>query len=215
MEDDAAIASGLTRVLEGQGYAVRRADTGRAALFAALGEVDLVILDLGLPDMDGIEVCRALRRSRPELPVVVLTARHHEADVVAGLDAGADDYLVKPFKLSELLARIRAQIRRSDVAAGAGDVIRAGALLVDRRARRVWLDGEEIVLRPREFELLALLAGNAGRVLTRERIMAEVWDTAWTGSTKTLDMHVLALRRHLGSEAITTLRGVGYRLEAD
>jgi DNA-binding response OmpR family regulator len=215
VEDDEAIASGLVRVLQSQGYPVRRLARGGPALAAADSEVGLVILDLGLPDTDGIDVCRRLRTARPELAILILTARDQEVDVVAGLDAGADDYLVKPFRLAELLARVRAHLRRAATitAPGAEEPLRAGALTVDRAARRAWRDGDELDLRPREFELLALLVAEGGRVVTRERIMREIWDTDWLGSTKTLDTHVLALRHKLGPETITTLRGVGYRLE--
>jgi DNA-binding response OmpR family regulator len=179
--------------------------------------VGLVILDLGLPDIDGIDVCRKLRSARPDLAVLILTARDREIDVVAGLDAGADDYLIKPFKLSELLARVRAHLRRFDAATDREPdaPLRAGDVTVDRAARRAWRDGEEIELRPKEFDLLALLVEEAGRAVTREQIMSAVWDTAWTGSTKTLDTHVLTLRGKLGPERITTLRGVGYRYEAE
>jgi len=216
VEDDDAIASGLVRVLDGQGYAVRRVDRGRPALAAAGDDVGLVILDLGLPDVDGIDVCRRLRISRPELAILILSARDQELDVVAGLDAGADDYLVKPFRLSELLARVRAHLRRTTIVSehDPTEPLQAGGVLVDRAARRAWCDGEEIELRPKEFDLLALLVAEAGRVVSRERIMRDVWDTDWLGSTKTLDMHVLSLRRKLGAEAITTLRGIGYRFEA-
>jgi len=217
VEDDEAIASGLARVLDSQGYRVRRlARGGPAAAATSHDDVALVVLDLGLPDVDGLMVCRQLRAARPDLAILILTARDQELDVVAGLDAGADDYLVKPFRLSELLARVRAHLRR--VAATAADAadeepVQVGALVVDRARRRAWPGADELQLRPKEFELLTLLAAHAGRAVTRERIMREVWDTDWVGSTKTLDNHVLTLRRKLGHEAITTLRGVGYRLE--
>jgi DNA-binding response OmpR family regulator len=215
VEDDDAIASGLVRVLDSQGYDVRRLSRGGPAVAAATEEVGLVVLDLGLPDVDGIDVCRKLRAARPDLGILILTARDQELDVVAGLDAGADDYLVKPFRLSELLARIRAHVRRSSAAApdASPEPLRAGGVVVDRAARRAWRDEAELELRPKEFDLLALLVGEAGRAVTRERIMREVWDTDWTGSTKTLDTHVLTLRGKLGPEAITTLRGIGYRFE--
>jgi DNA-binding response OmpR family regulator len=215
VEDDEAIASGLQRVLDTQGYAVRRLAQGRPALAAADEGVGLVILDLGLPDVDGIDVCRRLRAARPDVAILIVTARDQELDVVAGLDAGADDYLVKPFRLSELLARVRAHLRRG-AANDPSDLdqpLHGGEVVVDRAARRAWYRGDELALRPKEFDLLALLVAEAGRAVTRERIMREVWDTDWLGSTKTLDTHVLALRHKIGAEAITTLRGIGYRFE--
>ncbi len=214
IEDDDAIAAGLARVLTGQGHSVRRLGAGAGALAAADDEIGLVVLDLGLPDIDGLEVCRRLRAARPDLAILILTAREHELDVVAGLDAGADDYLVKPFRLAELLARIRSHLRRADAhATQAGGSLDVGEVHVDRSARRAWLGEQELMLRPKEFDLLALFVTNAGIALTRERIMDEVWDTAWMGSTKTLDTHVLGLRNKLGANAIATLRGVGYRFE--
>jgi DNA-binding response OmpR family regulator len=217
VEDDESIASALTRILDSQGYRVHRLNRGgNAHVVASAESVDLVVLDLGLPDVDGLDVCRKLRAARPEMGILILTARDREIDVVTGLDAGADDYLVKPFRLSELLARVRAHLRRADAAAEdeAPAPLEAAGVKVDLAARRAWRAGEEIALRPKEFDLLALLVGEAGRAVTRERIMREVWDTEWTGSTKTLDTHVLALRNKVGAEAITTLRGVGYRFEA-
>ncbi|MEA2456282.1 MAG: hypothetical protein QOI45_2544 [Thermoleophilaceae bacterium] len=215
VEDDEAIASGLVRVLDSQGYAVRRLARGGPAPAAAGPEIGLVILDLGLPDVDGIDVCRKLRAARPELAILILSARDQELDVVAGLDAGADDYLVKPFRLSELLARVRAHLRRAAEAAPEDRAapLQAGDLRVDLAARRAWSADEELTLRPKEFDLLALLVSEAGRAVTRERIIREVWDTDWMGSTKTLDTHILGLRQKIGTDAITTLRGVGYRLE--
>jgi DNA-binding response OmpR family regulator len=216
VEDDEPIASGLARVLDAQGYGVVRVARGRPALEAA-ADVDLVVLDLGLPDMDGIDVCRRLRMARPELAILILTARDQELDLVAGLDAGADDYLVKPFRLSELLARVRAHLRRVAAAEPVEPTapLRAGDVTVDLGARRAWRGDVELALRPKELDLLALLVGQAGRAVTRERIMREVWDTDWMGSTKTIDTHVLTLRSKLGEpDPITTLRGVGYRLEA-
>jgi DNA-binding response OmpR family regulator len=214
VEDDDAIATGLVRVLTSQGYSVRRLAQGAGAVRAADDGVGMVVLDLGLPDIDGLEVCRRLRAARPDLTILILTAREHELDIVAGLDAGADDYLVKPFRLAELLARIRSQLRRSTASAAQSDaLLDAGEVRVDRSARRAWLGASELTLRPKEFDLLALFVINAGIALTRERIMDEVWDTAWIGSTKTLDTHVLGLRNKLGADAISTLRGVGYRFE--
>jgi DNA-binding response OmpR family regulator len=216
VEDDEAIASGLRRVLDSQGYDVRHVARGRPALEAAAEPTALVVLDLGLPDIDGIEVCRRMRAARPDLAIVILTARDQELDVVAGLDAGADDYLVKPFRLAELLARVRAHLRRLEAAApddAREPPVRIGDLRLDVAARRAWRRDRELALRPKEFDLLALLVAEAGRVVTRERIMHDVWDTDWLGSTKTLDTHVLSLRGKLGPDAITTLRGVGYRFD--
>lgn len=215
VEDDEAIALGLVRVLEQQGIEARYVAEGRLALQAATPSVGIVVLDLGLPDCDGIGICRDLRRARPDLAILILTARDREIDVVAGLDAGADDYMTKPFRLAELLARIRAHQRRLETSRPTpSGKIEAGPVSVDVEARRAWVGGGELDLRPKEFDLLALLASRAGRVVTREQIMADVWDTNWFGSTKTLDMHVSSLRQKLPEATIATLRGVGYRFEA-
>ncbi len=214
VEDDEAIAGGLVRVLEGQGYAVVASGSARARFARPSRRSALVILDLGLPDVDGLDVCRRLRATRPELAILILTARDHELDIVAGLDAGADDYLVKPFRLSELLARIRSHLRRASPGnSDEEEPLQLGDLRLDRSGRRAWMGEEELSLRPKEFDLLTLFATNAGVALTRARIMDAVWETSWLGSTKTLDTHVLSLRNKLGADAIATLRGVGYRFE--
>jgi len=214
VEDDEAIASGLARVLKAQGHRVVRLARGGPALSEVGPDIGLVILDLGLPDVDGIEVCRRLRAAHPDMAILILTARDQESDVVVGLDAGADDYLVKPFRLSELLARVRAHLRRREQAPER-EPIRAGDLVVDVAARRAWFRDKELALRPKEFDVLALLASRAGEAVSREELMASVWDINWFGSTKTLDMHVLSLRQKLDADVITTLRGVGYRLETE
>ena len=218
VEDDDVIATALGRALAASGYRVERASTGAGALAqVAHAGPDLVLLDLGLPDMDGIDVCKALRTDDPLLPVVMLTARQDEIDVVVGLDAGAVDYVTKPFRLAELLARIRAQLRRAEPPDGALDV-HLGDLRVDGSARRAWLGATELALRAKEYELLVRLVRDAGRVVTRDALMTDVWDEHWFGSTKTLDVHIASLRRKLDladapASRITTLRGVGYRYE--
>ena len=221
VEDDDGIATPLAAALRGDGYDVVRVATGRDALRAAAEGVAAVVLDLGLPDIDGVEVCRRLREVAPGAPVLMLTARTSEADIVVGLDAGADDYVTKPFRLAELLARLRALLRRAG-----GEAVRTGHRVVtaqdvrvDIDARRAWVGERELDLTPKEFDLLALLVAEAGTVVDRERIMRDVWDTNWFGSTKTLDMHVSWLRRKLGDDAnhpryVTTVRGVGLRFDA-
>jgi DNA-binding response OmpR family regulator len=220
VEDDDGIATPLAAALRSDGYDVTRVAKGTAALDAAERGAVAVVLDLGLPDIDGVEVCRLVRERLPDVPVLMLTARTSEADIVVGLDAGADDYVTKPFRLAELLARLRALLRRAGAVAGEGPrVIEAQDVRVDLAARRAWRSDEELELTPKEFDLLALLVREAGKVVTRERIMAEVWDTSWFGSTKTVDMHVSWLRRKLGDDAahpryLVTVRGVGLRFEA-
>ncbi len=214
-EDDVAISEPLARALRREGYDVDVQPDGPGALGMALGEViDLVVLDLGLPGMDGLEVCRRLRAEGKGTPVLVLTARADEVDTVVGLDAGADDYVTKPFRLAELLARVRALLRRRS-----GDTTTAvQGVRMDVESRRAWLGEEELTLTAKEFDLLRVLLRDAGKVVTRDQLMREVWDTAWWGSTKTLDMHVSWLRKKLVDDAnnpryITTVRGVGFRFE--
>jgi DNA-binding response OmpR family regulator len=218
IEDDPVIGPSLRRTLAAAGNEVLLACTAaEARLVAEHRRPDLVLLDLGLPDGDGVDLCRELRARHPACTIVILTARTEEVDVVIGLDAGADDYLLKPFRPTELVARIRAHLRRAAPAPD-GRLMEVGPLEVDTAARRVWWRGREVELRPKEHDLLVLLASEAGAVLTRERIMAEVWDEHWFGSTKTLDMHISALRRKVADEIgilpVTTLPRVGYRYEA-
>ena len=214
VEDDETIGSTLIRALEAHGYQVTWTTSGADAIDLA-AQADLVLLDLGLPDIDGLEVCRAIRRTDELVPVIMLTARQSDVDVVMGLDAGAVDYVRKPFSLSELVARVRVHLRTVNVTAA---VLELGDVRVDTGARRAWVAGVEVQLRAKEFDVLVLLALDAGRVVTRERLMAEVWDEHWFGSTKTLDVTMASLRRKLGEQAgspsrIASLRGVGYRYE--
>lgn len=225
IEDDNRIADPLTEGLGRYGYTVSRVRTGAAGL-ADTGSPDLVLLDLGLPDMDGLDVCRGLR-AKSAVPIIMITARGEEADRIVGLELGADDYLAKPFGVRELVARIRAVTRRTGGLAfpstGTPDLSgvdsatsvpqRLGLLEIDRRTRQVRLDGRDIALAPREFDLLAHLAQDPGAVHSRQHIMDAVWDPHYFGPTKTLDAHIAALRRKLGDPAwITTARGVGFRL---
>jgi DNA-binding response OmpR family regulator len=239
VEDDPAISGPLSRALQRQGYGVLPVATGAAAVAYCAepgAEVALVILDLGLPDLDGLEVCRRIRASGREVPVLMLTARTDEADFVVGLDAGADDYVAKPFRMAELLARVRALLRRRVPV-----LMDIGGVRVDAAARRVEVDGVEIALANKEFELLRVMMSRAGQVVTREEILAEVWNDPSMKTSKTLDMHMSWLRRKLASarpaaaraseagsvgapgpgtttgadQRISTVRGVGFRFETD
>ncbi len=216
-EDDASISEPLARALRREGYEVEVREDGPTALDAGMqGGVDLVVLDLGLPGMDGLEVARRLRADGHTVPILILTARADEVDTVVGLDAGADDYVTKPFRLAELLARVRALLRR-----GATEPQQPPAthgVRIDVESHRAWMGEEELQLTAKEFDLLRVLVRDAGRVVTRDQLMREVWDTTWWSSTKTLDMHISWLRKKLGDDAanpryIATVRGVGFRFE--
>ena len=210
VEDEDAIAEPLVAGLQGEGYRVSRVATGEDALEAS--PADLVLLDLRLPDVDGFDVCRKLRE-QSRVPIIVLTARGEEADRVVGLELGADDYVVKPYGLRELIARIRAVMRRAAASGDSSGPLRVGELEVDERARRATLDGRGLELTPKEFDLLAALARDPGAAVSRQRLLAEIWQTSWYGSSKTIDVHVAALRRKLGDPGwIETVRGVGFRL---
>jgi two-component system, OmpR family, response regulator RegX3 len=220
VEDERSISEPFSKALAREGFEPVTAFTAAEALaLAERSEFDLVLLDLNLPDGDGRDVCRELRR-RSDVPVVMLTARGTELDRVVGLELGADDYVVKPFSSAEVIARIRAVLRRTGRGGGAAAEPRQiGDLLVDPGARRALLSGDELDLTRREFDLLARLAQDAGNVVTRDELLSSVWDANWYGSTKTLDVHVGTLRRKLGDDAeaptyIHTVRGVGFRIEA-
>lgn len=219
-EDDEAIAAPLSRALGREGYTVTVEQTGPAALQRALeGNYDLLILDLGLPGMDGLEVCRQVRANSSELAVLMLTARTDEVDFVVGLDAGADDYVGKPFRLAELMARVRALLRRRGP--GEDSPIEVGGIRLEPAARRVLVNGTEISLANKEYELLKVLLDHAGQVVSRDTILREVWGDAELRGSKTLDMHMSWLRRKIGDEGsvaerrIATVRGVGFRINSD
>ncbi|NLF03533.1 MAG: response regulator transcription factor [Actinomycetales bacterium] len=217
-EDDPAIAEPLARALGREGYDVQVHDHGQGAIDAA-GQADLVVLDLGLPDMDGLDVARALRNQGLTVPILVLTARADEVDLVVGLDAGADDYVTKPFRLAELLARVRALLRRTHGEPADEDELHAQNIRIDVAAHRAFQDDRELHLTAKEFELLRVLVAAAGTVVSRDSLMREVWGADPNGSTKTLDMHVSWLRRKLGDDAnapryISTVRGMGFRFES-
>lgn len=217
IEDDNSIATPLAEGLTRSHFDVTIARSGTEGL-AAADDADLVLLDLGLPDVDGADICRLLLK-RSTAPIIILTARGDERDRVRLLEMGADDYVVKPFGFRELVARIGAVLRRSRVGlAGATaddlQVQELGRLRIDHRSRRVTVDGRDIALSRKEFDLLARLAEDPGAVVRRDRIIEEVWDEHWWGSTKTLDVHIAAVRKKLGDPAfIATIRGVGYRLD--
>ena len=228
IEDDATIGRNLQSGLDGHGYRTDWARTAASGLSRARERsVRVVLLDLGLPDLDGVEVARTLRAEQPDLLIVMLTARADDLDVIIGLDAGADDYLTKPFSLRVLLARLRAHLRTQVPVPPETTMLTVGELTVDLAARRCSFAAHEIALRPKEFDLLAALVRHPGEAVSREDLMSRVWDENWFGSTKTLDVTMAALRRRLADvhpqrsddraasaiPAITTLRGHGYRLE--
>ncbi|WP_328880262.1 response regulator transcription factor [Streptomyces sp. NBC_00299] len=214
VEDDEPVAESLRRGLLRYGFEVAWVTTGSAALIHD-DPYDVVLLDLGLPDTDGLDVCKALRR-RGDVPIIVISARSDETDRVVGLELGADDYVSKPFGVREVIARIRAVMRRAQprTSAESGPDHYGPRLTVDRKAARVRLDGTEVALAPKEYDLLAFLTEEPGALMSREQIMEAVWDANWFGPTKTLDVHVAALRRKLaGAITIEAVRGVGFRLE--
>jgi DNA-binding response OmpR family regulator len=218
VEDEEDIAFPLVRTLEREGYDVEWVESGQRALDTLISAPELVILDLGLPDMDGLEVCRRAREAGYHGAIIIVTARAGELDRVVGLDYGADDYLAKPFGLAELQARVRALLRRtSSPQHGVGEPATPDGLRIDVEARRVYAGTEEVPLTGKEFEVLNILAANRDKVVSRGRLMADVWDENWYGSTKTLDVTIGRLRQKLESVGVTdrvvAVRGVGFRLE--
>ena len=215
IEDEEVIADSVAKRLRAEGFTVEVAEDGPSGV--ALCErvrPDLVVLDLMLPGLDGLEVCRRVQRDRP-VPVLMLTARGEETDVLVGLGVGADDYMTKPFSPRELVARIRALLRRVERRpAPPGDAVRIGALEIDPAARLVRLGGETVHLTPTEFDLLALLAVRPGTVFSREQLLAEVWGWRDGSGQRTVDSHVRGLRRKLGADLVRTVHGVGYALDS-
>jgi DNA-binding response OmpR family regulator len=217
VEDEEDIAFPLVRTLEREGYDVSWVDSGQKALDSMATSPEVVILDLGLPDIDGLEVCRRAREAGFEGAIMIVTARAGELDRVVGLDYGADDYLAKPFGLAELQARVRALLRRTSSGSAAAEDAKSDGLRIDVDARRVYAGDEEVPLTGKEFEVLNILAANRDKVVSRGRLMADVWDENWYGSTKTLDVTIGRLRQKLESVGVTdrvvAVRGVGFRLE--
>lgn len=219
VEDESTIATAIAQRLTAEGWKVEVARDGLTAVSAAERlRPDAVVLDVMLPGIDGLEVCRRLQADNP-VPVLMLTARDDETDMLVGLGVGADDYMTKPFSMRELVARLKALLRRVDRAAQAAaspssePPIVAGDVVIDRAQRRVLRAGDEVHLTPTEFELLVMLASTPRTVLTRERLLAEVWDWADASGTRTVDSHIKAVRRKLGPELIRTVHGVGYAFE--
>lgn len=212
VEDDDRVVAALTPALRRANLDVRRAPTAARAM-EAVGEADLVLLDMGLPDEDGLVLCRHLREST-DVPIIAVTARRDEATVVSALRAGVDDYVTKPYRLAELMARIDAVMRRS-VAHLPDPVERVGDVRLDHGSRQVWVGEDEVRLTRKEFDLLRMLVQAEGAAVTREALMSSIWETAWVGASRTLDVHVSALRSKLGHPTmIETVRGVGYRISA-
>jgi DNA-binding response OmpR family regulator len=216
VEDEADIAFPLVRTLEREGYEVSWVESGQQALDSLTDAPEVVILDLGLPDIDGLEVCRRARETGFDGAIMIVTARAGELDRVVGLDYGADDYLAKPFGLAELQARVRALLRRTSAGRG-GEPAPSDGLRIDVDARRVYTGADEVLLTGKEFEVLSILAANRDKVVSRSRLMADVWDENWYGSTKTLDVTIGRLRQKLESvgatDRVVAVRGVGFRLE--
>jgi len=219
VEDDPRISDPLIRVLATEGFTVRHVADGASALAAVDAErPDLVLLDLTLPDVDGLDICRTLRQRSADLPIIMLTARADEMDVIVGFDAGADDYIAKPFRLAELIARLRSRLRVAHAGAEHPQVLASDAIRVDVEARRAFVDGDEVDLTTKEFDLLCMLMRRRDTAVAREQIMSEIWGDQASGSSRTLDTHISTLRRKIRDDhdpprIIVTVRGVGFRFE--
>jgi len=213
-EDEPRLAAFLDKGLRAEGFTTTIVgDGGAAAMMAHDEDFDLLVLDLGLPGKDGFAVLRAVRAAGQRMPVVILTARDDVTDKVTGFEGGADDYLTKPFKFEELLARVRARMRNDDATVDS-PVLRVGGIALDGRSRRVTIDGEELDLTAREFTMLDTFMRHAGQVLSREQLLSRVWGYHYDPGSNVVDVYVGYLRKKLGSDAIATVRGAGYRLEA-
>jgi DNA-binding response OmpR family regulator len=215
IEDEQSIGDAIAARLRSEGYTVDQAGDGPSGVTAAARQrPDLVVLDLMLPGLDGIEVCKRIQHDDP-VPVLMLTARDTEADLLVGLAVGADDYMTKPFSMRELLARVHALLRRAERAAGAGDdaLVQVGALELDPVTRRARLNGEVVHLTPTEFDLVYYLASRPGRVATRDELLARVWGYDVPSGARTVDSHVRSIRKKLGAELVRTVHGVGYAVE--
>jgi DNA-binding response OmpR family regulator len=218
VEDEQSIASFIALYLKNAGYSVRVAATGAAALNAVAAEIpSLILLDLNLPDMDGIEICRRIRKSS-DVPILMLTARDEDVDKIIGLEVGADDYLTKPFNPRELVARVKAVLRRAtgERRRDGGEELRHGDVLINAGRREVFVGDEEVQLAPKEFDLLWELIDHRGLVLTRDQLLERVWGYTFAGDTRTVDVHVRQVRRKLGDASpIVTVWGVGYKVSSE
>jgi DNA-binding response OmpR family regulator len=213
-EDESAIADSVAYALRGEGFEVDTVKDGESALEAARADgYDVLLLDLILPGVSGVEVCRRLR-AESAIPIVMLTARTAEVDRVVGLDAGADDYVVKPFSMPELISRVRAILRRRELDLAQPNALRVGSLALDLGSHTATIDGTVVRLTPSEFKLLTLFARNPERVLSRRELMQHLWDSSYVGDQRATDAHVVNLRRKIGRERLLTVRGVGYKLAA-
>ena len=213
-EDEAAIADAVAYAFRGEGFEVDTVDDGESALAAARADgYDVLVLDLMLPGLSGLEVCRRVR-AESAIPIVMLTARIAEVDRVLGLDAGADDYVVKPFSMPELISRVRAILRRRELDRGQHSALSVGSMTIDPVRHTATVDGRPVRLTPSEFKVLTLLASNPERVFSRRELMQHLWDSSYVGDQRAGDAHIVNLRRKIGQDRLVTVRGIGYKLVA-